>query len=218
MKIKKNILKTTKIAMFFSSIFVFTLPVLSSRASASSNENNSFGVKKTSHYFSRPLSMNKNFTVNQKQSFNKQANEKDKTFIEMMIPHHKAAIEMANIALERSGNNEVRALAEGVVQDQTKEIAEMSTLYKKLFGTEVKETNLPSMMDSKEMSEKLRTSEDFDNEFLNMMADHHKTAIDMAGKEVSEGENNKVMKIAKNVIVKQKNELQEISEIKSHMD
>ena len=49
----------------------------------------------------------------------------DKAFIDAMIPHHQSAIEMAQVAYRESDNPEIKALAEGIVDAQTREIAQM---------------------------------------------------------------------------------------------
>jgi uncharacterized protein (DUF305 family) len=50
----------------------------------------------------------------------------DKAFIDAMIPHHVAAIQMANAAIENTANEEIRELAEGIVELQQSEIAQMT--------------------------------------------------------------------------------------------
>ena len=49
----------------------------------------------------------------------------DRAFIDAMIPHHESAIEMAQVAYQESDNPEIRALAEGIVEAQTREITQM---------------------------------------------------------------------------------------------
>ncbi len=49
----------------------------------------------------------------------------DKTFIDAMIPHHRSAIEMAQVASEKSENPEIKELAENIVIGQQREIAQM---------------------------------------------------------------------------------------------
>jgi len=49
----------------------------------------------------------------------------DRAFIDAMIPHHESAIEMADVALESSGNEEVRTLAQDIVDAQRREIEQM---------------------------------------------------------------------------------------------
>jgi uncharacterized protein (DUF305 family) len=49
----------------------------------------------------------------------------DKAFIDAMIPHHRSAIEMAQVAYRESDNPEIKTLAEGIIEAQTREIAQM---------------------------------------------------------------------------------------------
>lgn len=52
----------------------------------------------------------------------------DRLFVELMIAHHQAGVEMAEYAAEHAANGEVVAFAEGVVQGQRGEIAELEGL------------------------------------------------------------------------------------------
>ena len=49
----------------------------------------------------------------------------DRAFIDAMIPHHRSAIEMAQVAYQESDNPEIRTLAEGIVEAQIREITQM---------------------------------------------------------------------------------------------
>ena len=49
----------------------------------------------------------------------------DLAFIDAMTPHHESAIEMANVALQESENPEIREIAQGIVEAQESEIAQM---------------------------------------------------------------------------------------------
>jgi uncharacterized protein (DUF305 family) len=49
----------------------------------------------------------------------------DRAFIDAMIPHHQSAIEMAQVAHERSENSQIKELAENIVSAQRKEIKQM---------------------------------------------------------------------------------------------
>ena len=58
----------------------------------------------------------------------------DRLFLEMMIPHHEAAIGMAEQALAESERTEIRALAEAIISSQTAEIAEMKAWLQEWYG------------------------------------------------------------------------------------
>ncbi len=52
----------------------------------------------------------------------------DRAFIDSMIPHHASAIEMASTANMRSDNPEIKRLARGIIDAQSREIGEMIEL------------------------------------------------------------------------------------------
>jgi uncharacterized protein (DUF305 family) len=49
----------------------------------------------------------------------------DVDFVKLMIPHHQSAIEMAKLVLEYGQDPEIRAIAEDVIREQEREIAEL---------------------------------------------------------------------------------------------
>lgn len=49
----------------------------------------------------------------------------DKDFAAMMIPHHEGAIDMARIELQHGKDPKLRAMAEKMIKDQEREIAEL---------------------------------------------------------------------------------------------
>jgi uncharacterized protein (DUF305 family) len=50
----------------------------------------------------------------------------DKAFIDAMIPHHQSAIEMSQVALEKSENPKIKELAENIISAQQREIEQMT--------------------------------------------------------------------------------------------
>lgn len=65
------------------------------------------------------------------------ANDFDKAFIDMMIPHHRGAIAMANKQLAGGTHGELRRIASAVIDAQTKEIAQMQAWRKQWYGAEL---------------------------------------------------------------------------------
>ena len=52
-------------------------------------------------------------------------------FVRMMIPHHQSAIDMAKVLLaEENADPEIKAMAEKIVADQTKEIEQLQAWLK----------------------------------------------------------------------------------------
>jgi uncharacterized protein (DUF305 family) len=49
----------------------------------------------------------------------------DEAFIDAMIPHHQSAIEMAEVANEKSKNPRIKELAQNITSTQKREIEQM---------------------------------------------------------------------------------------------
>lgn len=57
----------------------------------------------------------------------------DRAFIQMMIPHHQGAINMAEAALENAQHPEIRAMAEDIIEAQQAEI-DMMRSWQEVWG------------------------------------------------------------------------------------
>ena len=60
--------------------------------------------------------------------------DSDLTFIDLVIPHHEMAIQSSEAALEQATHEELRAIAEQVIQDQQAEIDELEGIRAELTG------------------------------------------------------------------------------------
>lgn len=60
----------------------------------------------------------------------------DRMFLQMLIPHHAAAISMAEQALEQAEHPELKTLAENIIADQQAEIDEMRGYLRDWYGEE----------------------------------------------------------------------------------
>jgi uncharacterized protein (DUF305 family) len=58
----------------------------------------------------------------------------DQAFIDMMIPHHQGAIRMARVELENGEDGEIAAIAEAIIEAQSREIEQMNRWRKQWYG------------------------------------------------------------------------------------
>ncbi len=58
----------------------------------------------------------------------------DRAFVEEMIPHHEGATRMAEAVLAETDDRELRALADGIIAAQKKEIAAMEDFLEREYG------------------------------------------------------------------------------------
>ncbi len=104
--------------------------------------------------------------------------ETETMFATMMVPHHQQAIDMSELALTNSDNQDVRKLAQQIIDAQAHEIEQMQTWIDG-HGHEVHGDHEMSGMASEEDMAKLATLEspEFDELFLNLMIVHHEGAL-----------------------------------------
>ena len=126
--------------------------------------------------------------------------EFDRLFIDMMIPHHVAAVAMAEVALVRAEHEELRELAAEVIAAQGTEIAqlqawrdqwypgapvlpmaEMEAMMAGMTGDAPGMEMMGMTMDpAAELAALCAAPEPFDLAFIDAMIPHHQTAIAMA--------------------------------------
>ena len=103
----------------------------------------------------------------------------DLMFAEMMIPHHQQAVVMSDLALERSTNPDVIALAKAIRDAQAPEIEQMKSWG--ATGDEHAGHTMQGMLTDQELETlKAAKGPEFDKLFLEGMIKHHQGAIDMA--------------------------------------
>lgn len=64
----------------------------------------------------------------------KRADPFDRAFIDAMVPHHQGAIRMAHTQLEEGSDGELEALAEDVIESQSREIEQMNEWRTEWYG------------------------------------------------------------------------------------
>lgn len=129
----------------------------------------------------------------------------EKEFITEMIPHHEEAIETAKEVLARGATTpETKALAEGIVVAQEKEIADMKAWHEAWYGAPYKASGnyQPMMRDLEKLS-----GTELDKAFLEDMIPHHMGAIMMAHSVQGYVEHDEMRTLTRNIITTQSEEI-----------
>ena len=117
------------------------------------------------------------------QSSNKKYTGADIMFLQMMIPHHQQAIDMSNLALTRSKNSAILALAKKIIDAQSSEIVQMRAWLKDAGAGEDpghSMHDMGGMLSDQEMADlKAASGTTFDKLWLNGMIGHHDGALHM---------------------------------------
>lgn len=103
----------------------------------------------------------------------------DVRYLQQTIDHHQMAIDMAELAVDRAINNDLRALAQNIVANQTEERETMQTWLKDWYGFEFEpEMNPGEERMMKEMS--IMKGAEFEITFMRQMTMHHMAGINDA--------------------------------------
>lgn len=140
----------------------------------------------------------------------------DELFIDQMVPHHRGAVEEAEVALENAEHEELRSLAEDIIADQEAEIEQLRDIKEAEYGTrEVAEEvsgEEMEMMGMMQDPEELANEDPFDRAFIDNMLPHHQSAIAMAQVALDETENEEIRYIAQNIRDSQQREIEQMRE------
>jgi uncharacterized protein (DUF305 family) len=109
----------------------------------------------------------------------------DIMFLQMMIPHHQQAIDMSDLALTKSSDSELLALAKDIRDGQGAEIVKMKAWLDKAGadldpGHSMGDSMGGMLSDSELAALNAATGKSFDLLWLKGMTGHHDGAIDMA--------------------------------------
>lgn len=139
----------------------------------------------------------------------------DLMYAQMMIPHHEQAVEMAELAVTRTANPKVLAIAEKIKSAQAPEIAVMAAW----LGGKVSEVHAGHGMDMMGMltgaeikALKAAVDDKFDQLFVKGMIAHHEGAIAMT-QGILNSKNPIVKKFGEKVVKDQTAEIEELKAI-----
>ncbi|KOT89949.1 copper resistance protein [Streptomyces sp. NRRL F-5755] len=153
-------------------------------------------------------------------------NAADVSFAKGMIPHHRQAVQMAEMAGSHGASPQVEDLAGKIKKAQGPEIKTMSG-WLEAWGEKVPEdmdgmggmdhggsSPMPGMMGMHEMGELKKSSgHAFDTMFLTMMVKHHQGAVQMATTEQKSGAYGPARKLAQDIITSQNAEISQMQQM-----
>ena len=128
----------------------------------------------------------------------------DIMFLQMMIPHHQQAIDMSDLALTRSSDSELLALAKDIRDGQGAEIVKMKAWLDKAGadldpGHSMGHDMGGMLSDSELAALEAATGKSFDLLWLKGMTGHHDGAIDMAAM-IEDAENAEVKSFGQAIV------------------
>jgi len=140
----------------------------------------------------------------------------DVDFAAMMLEHHKGAVEMSQVEIGKGKNDELKAFAKKVIDDQNEEIGFMQAFISK--HTKTKSSNSAgfqkalngSMMAM--MNSKTAIYNDIDKDFAAQMIPHHQSAVDMAKVYLKYGREAGLITLCQNIISSQEKEINWLKE------
>lgn len=150
------------------------------------------------------------------------ASDFDQMFINMMVPHHQGAVEMARIAQERAEHPEVKEMADAIISGQDEEITLMKNWKQDWYGSSdtPSMSEMPSLhdmpgmgaaghaMDMQAEVDLLKNApEPFDLAFIDAMIPHHQSAIDAAIQALNEAQRPEIKDLAQKIIDAQQEEI-----------
>ena len=129
-------------------------------------------------------------------------------FMDMMIPHHQSAINMAKDALVKTNRSELKQLAQDIISGQQREIDQMKEWGKKWYGHSGGEMDKDMQMMNDRMVQALGPAgKEYEDHFIDEMIPHHEGAIAMAKDALKKTSRSELKKLAQNIIIAQEKEI-----------
>lgn len=145
----------------------------------------------------------------------------DLQYLDSMSMHHQGGVMMAQMAVEKTKNLELKAFAQKMIVDQNREIAEMKNWREKWFAGKPMAMNMEMTGMGGSMKEmdmrKLQSSsgKEFDLEFFNQMIPHHEGAVTMAKESLTKAEHPEIKTLSNQIIKTQEAEIKQMAEWKA---
>lgn len=144
-------------------------------------------------------------------------NMSDVMFVQMMIPHHEQAVEMAALAPTNGASSEVQELAAAIAAAQGPEIAQMEAMLDRWDVQPMMDHSghqMDGMVSDADMDAlAAATGPEFDRLFLEAMIAHHEGAISMAEDPLENGEDPELQALLDAIVTTQTAEIAQMKQM-----
>jgi len=145
-------------------------------------------------------------------------NSLDAWFVQMMIPHHQQALELAALAPSRAADPRIRAMAERITVAQGPEIAVLRSWLRQRGLTDSGADHDHGPASGMHPPEAIRalaatSGAAFDRSFVDLMSTHHRGAIQMCTRVLTGGADEGIQRLATNIAADQQIEIGRMREI-----
>jgi uncharacterized protein (DUF305 family) len=134
----------------------------------------------------------------------------ERAFLVDMVGHHAMAIAMAEMAKEKATHQEIKDMADDIIESQTAEIDRMRSWLKDWYGRTVGEDHM-GHDDSMRMLEEASGAE-FEVRFLAMMSIHHTQAVERAQAVRRSRLHGKTRRLTRAIVTAQEREIAQMQE------
>jgi uncharacterized protein (DUF305 family) len=153
------------------------------------------------------------------------AAEFDRLFIDMMVPHHEGAIEMAGIARSRVEHEELKQLVTEILRTQAAEASQLRRWRQEWYGSSATPpmsqmpmlpatpsgVGAPHTMNMAAEVVRLRSApEPFDRAFIDAMIPHHRSAVEAARLAEQQATRPEVKELARSIAESQQREIDQL--------
>lgn len=161
--------------------------------------------------------------------------EFDQSYIDMMIPHHRSIIALAQVALPRLTDERLQSLAGTIIRAQTAEIDELRGYREQFYGSadpmpvddaammqmmggmSMPMNEMMPMMDADALVATFCASADPDLAFIDLTIPHHQSAIAASNAALQRATHDEIRGIAERVIEDQQREIDELTAIREDL-
>ncbi|MFI7679470.1 DUF305 domain-containing protein [Actinophytocola sp. NPDC049390] len=136
------------------------------------------------------------------------------TYIAMLVPHHGTAVEMANVAVAKAANPQVRQLGKHIADEQSAQINQMLTWLDQRDAEPMPPPAPVREMEQQDLAMlRAATGPDVDRMFLMMMRPHHAQAVSESADELEHGKDRFALHLAATTKSDQGSEITQMNDL-----